>query len=74
MCVKTGADFELHEFKVFCPKALAGIGKLPDTLEDRSISIELRRKRPAEKLKIQEEAGCDSIQTTPRKSREVVSV
>jgi putative DNA primase/helicase len=35
-------------FRVFSPKVLACIGKLPDTLQDRSIIINLRRKRPAD--------------------------
>jgi uncharacterized protein DUF3631 len=35
----------LTTFKVFCPKALAGIGRLPDTIEDRSIVIRLQRRR-----------------------------
>jgi putative DNA primase/helicase len=35
-------------FSTFCPVALAGIGTLPDTLADRSIPIELRRKTTAE--------------------------
>ena len=36
------------KFRVFSPKALAGIGNLPDTLEDRSIVIELKRRREAQ--------------------------
>jgi hypothetical protein len=36
------------DFKVFCPKALAGIGRLPGTVSDRSIPIEMRRKTRAE--------------------------
>jgi putative DNA primase/helicase len=35
-------------FATFCPVALAGIGKLPDTLEDRSVPIVLQRKAAAE--------------------------
>lgn len=37
---------EPHKFNVFGPKLLAGInnGKLPDTVQDRSIAIRLRRK------------------------------
>ncbi len=35
-------------FAVFCAKALAGIGRLPDTVADRSIPIRLRRKRSDE--------------------------
>lgn len=33
---------------VFCPKAIAAIGHLPDTVEDRSIPIRLRRRLPGE--------------------------
>jgi hypothetical protein len=37
------------EFDVFSPKAFAGIGnRLPDTVEDRSIRIEMRRRTPNE--------------------------
>jgi hypothetical protein len=39
-----GADQEPKAFKTFGPKVLAGIGKLPGTLDDRSIIIELKRK------------------------------
>lgn len=35
---------ELIEYNVFCPKVLAGIGKLPDTIGSRSIPIRLERK------------------------------
>jgi hypothetical protein len=34
----------IEEFSPFCPKALAGIGDLPDTVADRSIVIALQRK------------------------------
>ncbi|MEQ1824082.1 MAG: DUF3631 domain-containing protein [Fimbriimonadaceae bacterium] len=43
-----GKDFKIREFDVFCPKALAGIGKLPPTVADRSIPIRLRRKKRTE--------------------------
>jgi putative DNA primase/helicase len=42
-----------HEPKHFCTwgaKAIALIGKLPGTLEDRSILIEMRRRAPSEKI------------------------
>lgn len=39
-----GDDHEPHMFSTYCPKALAGIGRLADTLEDRSIAIPLKRK------------------------------
>jgi len=44
VCVGQGANIETRDLKTFCPKALAGIGKLPDTIRDRSIIIELKRK------------------------------
>ena len=39
---------EIQEFRVFCPKALAGIGSLPSTVADRSILIRLKRRAPGE--------------------------
>lgn len=45
-----GDDHEPTEFNVFCPKAIAGIGHLPDTLKDRSILLHMRPKRPDETL------------------------
>ena len=35
-------------FSTWCPKAIAAIGRLPDTLADRSIVIRMQRKAPAE--------------------------
>jgi hypothetical protein len=35
-------------FPVFCAKAFAGIGRLPDTITDRSIVLTVRRKAPDE--------------------------
>jgi hypothetical protein len=35
---------ELQRFGVFCPKALAGIGALPDTIASRAVPIRLRRR------------------------------
>ena len=43
-----GDDHAIQEFPVFCPKALAGVGDLPDTLASRSIRVELKRKLPGE--------------------------
>jgi hypothetical protein len=47
-CVGDGSKQTVTEFAVFCPKALAGIGRLPDTIADRSISIRLKRRAPGE--------------------------
>ncbi len=35
---------KLQEFTVFCAKALAGLGNLPDTVADRSVPIRLHRR------------------------------
>jgi hypothetical protein len=37
------------DFHVYCPKALCGIGALPDTVMDRSIVIRLRRRMRTER-------------------------
>ncbi|MEC7118815.1 MAG: DUF3631 domain-containing protein, partial [Pseudomonadota bacterium] len=44
----TGDNHEPTRFNVFGAKCLSGIGHLPDTLKDRSILLELRRKLPTE--------------------------
>ncbi len=38
------------DFHCFCPKAIAGIGHLPDTVADRSLPIRLKRKLQGEKV------------------------
>lgn len=45
-CVGTSQN--LVSFSVYCPKAIAGIGELPDTIADRSIPIRLKRKARSE--------------------------
>lgn len=46
-----GEDFEPRIFRTWGPKAIALIGKLPGTVEDRAILIRMRRKRPDETVK-----------------------
>lgn len=45
-----GDEHEPRRFKVWSPKAVAMIGTLPDTLEDRSLVVRLRRKEAGEKV------------------------
>jgi hypothetical protein len=45
-----GPNFDLKDFAVFCPKALAGIGQLPDTVSDRCIPIHLIAKKKSDKV------------------------
>ncbi len=49
--VTEGRKFEVRRFATFAPTALAGIGNLPDTISDRSIVVELRRRLPDEKVR-----------------------
>lgn len=48
LCVGKGAEISYKDFSTFCPKAIAGIGKLPDTVADRSIPIRLKRAAPGD--------------------------
>lgn len=43
-----GKNHALRVFQVFCPKALAGIGRVPETIASRSIVIEMRRRKSTE--------------------------
>jgi hypothetical protein len=43
-CVGQGANLTYQDFSTFGPKAIAGIGKLPSTVESRSIPIALKRR------------------------------
>jgi hypothetical protein len=49
-CVGEGTKLQVKAFPVFCPVALAGIGQLPDTVQDRAIVIRLRRRRADERI------------------------
>ncbi|BDG74084.1 DUF3631 domain-containing protein [Roseomonas fluvialis] len=51
-------------FATFCPVALAGIGKLPDTLADRCVPITLQRKAAAETVvKMRAPGARDALHT-----------
>ena len=43
-----GDDYDPRVFSTWGPKAVALIGRLPDTLEDRAIEIRMRRRTPRE--------------------------
>jgi len=45
-----GDDHEPKLFSTWSPKAIAAIGKIKDTLLDRSIIVSMRRKKPIEKV------------------------
>jgi Protein of unknown function (DUF3631) len=50
VCVGQGAEIGFKDFSTFCPKAIAGIGKLPDTVADRAVPIRLSRRAPGERV------------------------
>jgi hypothetical protein len=50
LCVGRSCDIKVVDFDVFGPKVIAGIGRLPDTVADRAIPIQLLRKRPSENV------------------------
>jgi hypothetical protein len=45
-----GEDLEPRAFRVFAATAIAGIGRLPTTIVDRSITISLRRRKRDEEI------------------------
>ncbi len=62
--IRCDEDFTPVKFNVYCPKALAGIGKLPETIEDRSVVIQMCRKRTSdikEKLRHADDEDFDSL-------------
>ena len=62
-----GEDFTPTKFNVWGAKALAGIGRMADTLMDRSITLELRRKLPHEEVDRLRHAEAGLFQTLSRK-------
>ena len=48
VCTGQGASIGYRDLSTFSPKAIAGIGKLPQTVADRSIPIKLKRRAPGE--------------------------
>jgi hypothetical protein len=57
--VGMGSTMKAERFPVFCAKAIAGIGALPDTIANRSIAIRLKRRRagePVERFRLREVA------------------
>lgn len=49
VCIGQGANITARDFSTFSSKAIAGIGVFPDTVADRSIKIQLRRRMTDER-------------------------
>lgn len=66
---------EVKEFPTFAPLALAGIGTsaIPETVADRSIMIEMRRKQPGEDIEEFESDEIDEIFTPLRMELEAMA-
>jgi hypothetical protein len=62
MCVRAvGDDHEPRIFSTWCPKAIALIGRLPGTLEDRSIPIGMKRRSRSDKVERLRQDTIDSL-------------
>jgi hypothetical protein len=48
--VGEGKTMRPQDFNVFCPVAMAGLGRLPETIEQRSWGIRLKRRRAGEQV------------------------
>jgi putative DNA primase/helicase len=62
-----GEKLELREFGVFGAVAFARNGALPDDLEQRSIVVEMQRRRPDEALAELRDDRCPSLEMLARK-------
>jgi hypothetical protein len=52
---------EVKEFPAFCPKALAAIGRLPDTVADRAIDVKMERKLSSEPVQPFRDLEADAL-------------
>lgn len=62
-----GDNHEPKRFSTWGAKAISGIGHLSDTLKDRSVLLELRRKQPNEQRKRLRHADMNQFETVKRK-------
>jgi hypothetical protein len=70
MNVPTGdGGYEPRQFSTWAPQLLAGIGNLPDTVRDRSIEIDMLRKRTDETVKRLRRRDGGDLHELSRKSR-----
>ena len=62
-----GENHEPRQFATWAPVAIAMIGRLPDTLEDRSVSIALRRAKTSERIQPFRSGRTDALRQLARK-------
>ena len=63
-----GENFEPRAFKVWSAVVLAGIGQIPQTIEDRSITINMRRRLPQEKIDRLRKDARNQVRTLGRRA------
>ena len=68
-----GDDHQPRQFSTWAPAAIAMIGRLPDTLEDRSVTVRLRRRKPTERVKQFRSERADELRQLARKIARWVS-
>jgi putative DNA primase/helicase len=62
-----GDDHEPRQFSTWAPAAIAKIGRLPDTLNDRSLIVSLRRRKASEKVDSFRSARIEHLTALARK-------
>jgi putative DNA primase/helicase len=62
-----GDDHEPRQFSTWTPAAVAMIGRLPDTLEDRAVIVSLRRRKSSEHVKQFRSEHTDELRQLARK-------
>jgi putative DNA primase/helicase len=63
-----GDDFEPRQFTTWAPAAIAMIGRLPDTLDDRAITVRLKRRKPTERVRVFRSGRVDGLRVLARKA------
>ena len=61
-----GEDHEPRQFSSWCPKAMAGIGGLPDTVLDRALVVRLERRPPGQNLPLWRDRDRAAIERVQR--------
>ena len=61
-----GEDHEPRNFSSWCPKVMAGIDDLPDTVLDRALVVRMQRKPPGQSLPLWRDRDCDAIKRLQR--------
>jgi hypothetical protein len=57
--VGEGSKMRAHKFATFAPVCLAGLGKLPATIADRSITVRMKRRRRDERVEPWRFSSCE---------------